>query len=176
MCIEIFQGDIFAIDADALVVPANVQPDLGWGSHISEKIQKLASPEVMSERKQFGNIPLGGACITSGTGTPFATLIHASVLNKYDFNPLFLLRLMQRTSDQTLKTAVSNARNIAESEQLQTIAISAIGAGIGGMNYAKCCHITFSELKDSHCQWIFAAFTPNHKKIADSILQSIHHA
>ena len=169
MSIEVRIGDIFAIEADALVVPGNVQPDLGWGSHIAESILTQVAPEVLHEREQFGDIPLGNACITKGTGTPFKYLIHASVLNKYDFNPLFLLRIKQRTSDSTLIHAVRNTRKIAEAISINRIAISAMGAGIGGMNYKKCCQLTFGELSNSNLTWIFAAYKPRHKRIAESL-------
>ena len=169
MSIEVRTGDIFTIEADALVIPGNVQPDLGWGSHIAEKVLKQVAPEVLHEREQFGDIPLGNACITKGTGTPFRYLIHASVLDKYDFNPLFLLRIKQRTSDTTLINAVRNTRLIAEKSDINRIAISAMGAGIGGMSYRKCCQLTFSEIYNSNLTWIFAAYKPRHKKIADSL-------
>ena len=63
---------------DAGVVPANCQPDLGWGSHISERVKKLAAPSVTEQRRAAGRLDLGEACCTDGTGTPFAHLIHAA--------------------------------------------------------------------------------------------------
>ncbi|TNF91954.1 MAG: hypothetical protein EP297_14525 [Gammaproteobacteria bacterium] len=170
MPIEIVKGDIFSITADALVVPGNVQPDLNWGSHIAEKVNKLVDEEVRQERKQHGNIPLGDACLTSGKGTGFNYLIHASVLDKYDFNPLFLLKLRQRTSDDTLVSAVKKCKELAESNNMSSVAISAMGAGIGGMNYMKCCSIILKGLADSNVQWYFSARKEKQYLLAQKLL------
>ena len=64
--IEILHTDIFSVKAEALVSPANCQADLGCGSHISEKVKKLAGQDVQAERKRQGPIRLGQAAITSG--------------------------------------------------------------------------------------------------------------
>lgn len=168
--ILIKKGDIFSSDADALVVPGNVQPDLGWGSHIAERVNKMASSEVKRERESFGDLPLGEACLTNGSETGFKYLIHASVLNKYDFNPLFLLHLKQRTSDLTLTNAMNRVNEIARENRIKSVAISAMGAGIGGMNYFKCCSIIFNALIDSPCSWHFYAYRLRHLNVANKAL------
>lgn len=172
MAIRIHRGDIFDIGADALVVPANVQPDLGWGSHIAERVRKRADPSVLAERQRFGQVALGEVCVTSGEGAGFPYLMHAAVLDKYDLNPLFLLRLKQRTSDRTLRNAVLNAQRSAAEFRLGSVAISAMGAGIGGMNYGKCCRLIFENLIGSDIVWIFAAYKPRHAAIAEEILKT----
>lgn len=171
MSIEIVQGDIFAISADAMVVPANCQPDMYWGSHIAEQVNKLATDAVKQAREAQGTIALGDSCITKGDGTPFAYLVHSAVLDKYDFNPLFLLRLRQRTSDETLQAAVvSMQREIADYDAIKRVVISAMGAGIGGMNYTKCIEIIASTLKNDGRHYIIAAYKQKHVAIAQNVL------
>ncbi len=172
MSITIHTGDIFDVQADALVIPANTQPDLGWGSHISERVKGMAAPSVMEEREKAGTLSLGKAFLTSGEGTPFHCLVHAAVLDKYDFNPLFLLRLRQRTSDDTLISALRSVREIIEKKNIARTAVSAMGAGIGGMNYRKCVRITFGELKDMKAEIIFAAYRKKHALIAQKELET----
>lgn len=173
MPIIIMDGDIFEANAQALVVPANVQPDLKWGSHIAERLEKMVEPRIKEERKAFGDVALGKACLTLGTGSPFSYLIYASILNKYDFNPLFLLRLRQRTSDETLKRALYNTKAIAHTHHLKRVALSAMGAGIGAMPYATCCHISFQALIDSPTTWLFYAYKPKEFAIAQEILEGV---
>jgi len=68
-------------------------------------------------------------------------LLHAAVLDKYDFNPLFLLRLRQRTSDETLRRAIASTLARARELGLRSLALSLMGAGIGGMPAEKCARI-----------------------------------
>ena len=173
MPIIIHQGDIFKLKTEALIVPANTQADLGWGSHVSEQLKKIISPKVLAERQAFGKLALGEACLTSGEGTPFKYLIHAAILDKYDFNPLFLLRLRQRTSDNTLLTALTNSAKILEKSSIATAAISAMGAGIGGMNYRKCVSMIFSTLREYAVEIHFSALKSKHEMIARQILEKI---
>lgn len=174
MPITCVQGDIFTQQADALVVPGNIQPELGWGSHIAHRLERMVDPQVLEQRRALGSIKLGDAAFTSGVGSPFKHLIHASVLDQFDFNPLFLLRIRQRTSDATLRAAVRSSRHIAEHEGWNQVAVSAMGAGIGGMNYAKCCRLTFAELQGSATQWLFTAYRPRHLRIAERVHQAFN--
>lgn len=171
MGIVIHKGDIFEVKASALVIPANTQVELNWGSHIAETVNGLWTESVKAERAKRGPLELGEACLTAGDGTSFQHLIHAAVLDKYDFNPLFLLRLRQRTSDATLTKALKSVRAIAQEHSLESLAISAMGAGIGAMNYTKCVRLTFQELHPLSATVYFAAYKPRHQKIATAILK-----
>jgi O-acetyl-ADP-ribose deacetylase (regulator of RNase III) len=146
-------------DVDALVVPANKQLTLGWGSHVAEAIAKRSGPTVAAEalrwaeqhlgaRPGFG-ISLGEASVSSGGLLGCRFLIHAAVLDKYDFNPLFLLRLRQRTSDETLRKAVRSSLARAMELEIRSMAFSLMGAGIGGMPAAKCAAILIEEISRS---------------------------
>jgi O-acetyl-ADP-ribose deacetylase (regulator of RNase III) len=134
----------------ALVVPANKQLTLGWGSHVAEKVRKLAGPEV--EREALARHPrglaLGGAVLTSaGRMKNFTHLIHAAVLDKYDLNPLFLLRLRERTSESTLRAATRNSLELARKEGLAGLVFTPMGAGIGGMKDDKCARIMTETIR-----------------------------
>lgn len=171
MGIVIHKGDIFDVKASALVIPANTQVELNWGSHIAETVNGQWTESVKRERAKRGPLKLGEAYLTAGDGTSFQHLIHAAVLDKYDFNPLFLLRLRQRTSDETLTNALKSVRAIAHEHSLESLAISAMGAGIGGMNYKKCVRLTFQELHQLPTTVYFAAYKPRHQKVAAAVLK-----
>jgi len=174
MPVEIHRGDIFDARADALIVPANSQPDLGWGSHISERVAKMADASVIKQRQALGTIELGSAGLTGGAGTPFKHLIHAAVLDKCNFNPLFLLRLRQRTSDETLERAVSSSIDVLKAHSIESAAISAMGAGIGGMSYRKCLSIIIPRIAEVQIRFVFAAYKPRHAKMAAVACERLH--
>jgi O-acetyl-ADP-ribose deacetylase (regulator of RNase III) len=145
MRLRIEVGDATAIrGVPALVVPANKQLVLGWGSHVAERVLKLAGRDVEAEAlaKHPKGIALGEAVVTSaGRMANFTHLIHAAVLDKYDFNPLFLLRLKERTSRETLARAVTASLQAAAAAGLRGLVFTPMGAGIGGMRDARCAEV-----------------------------------
>lgn len=155
--LRVFHGAIFDVpDADALVVPANKQLDLRWGSHIAETVWKHGGPKIEAEARQDairrygsqdGGIALGEAVVTWGGLLPVPWLIHAAVRDKYDLNLLFLLRLCQRTSGDTLRQAMTTSLTIADEVEARTIACSPMGAGIGAMPIDCCARIIREQVK-----------------------------
>lgn len=170
-------------DLDAIVVPANKQLTLGWGSHIAEAVLKQGGKEVEEEAVKAGRAtyphgcPLGGSVIAGAGNLPFQYLIHSAVLDKYDMNPLFLLKLRQRTSDRTLTDAVCSALSRAEETEVRSVGFSLMGAGIGGMKTQKCAHImirtTEEYLGAQHSKLsliVFAALKARDAKILHQVL------
>lgn len=152
MRLEVVVGDATEVEGtDALVLPANKQLTLGWGSHLAEKVAKLAGREVEAEAlaSHPEGIELGEAALTGAGGLAprFRHLIHAAVLDKYDFNPLFLLRLRERTSEATLRGACASSFRLASEAGLTSVVLTAMGAGIGGMRLAKCARILIEEAR-----------------------------
>ena len=146
LSIEIINSDVFSVFADAIVNPANRQASMLLGSHVNEKIRKMGGKEVCNERKRKGAIKLGEAVFTRGGNLPYKYIIHAAVLDIFDLNPLFLLKLKHRTSRSTLKNAVKNSILIAEDLKINSIVFTPMGAGIGGMPVKKCAQTMLSEI------------------------------
>jgi O-acetyl-ADP-ribose deacetylase (regulator of RNase III) len=144
--IEIYRGDILSIPSDAIVNPANRQASMWFGSHINEIIRKKGGQKVVEERKKRGDIELGEAVSTSGGNLPHRYIIHTAILDMYDFNPLFLLKIKQRTSDETLKNAMVNSLNMAENLKIKSVVYSLMGSGIGAMRVDKCAKIMLTEM------------------------------
>lgn len=149
--IRVHTGDATAVRGQpALVVAANKQLTLDWGSHLAEKVRGLAGHQVEQEAlaQRPDGIELGEAVLTgAGTLPGFTHLIHAAVLDKYDFNPLFLLRLKERTSEATLRGAVHSSLLLAEEAGLSGLVVTPMGAGIGGMRMRKCARIIVEEVR-----------------------------
>ncbi|HEY3448717.1 MAG TPA: macro domain-containing protein [Myxococcales bacterium] len=163
MRLEVFRGSLLDVpDVEALVVPANKQLTLGWGTHLAEAIAQRAGPRVEEEALRWAEdhlgakpgegIALGEASVSSGGALPCRWLVHAAVLDKYDFNPLFLLKLRQRTSDETLRLATRASLARARELGIRSMAFSLMGAGIGGMPAKKCAAILVAELSKTQAQ------------------------
>jgi O-acetyl-ADP-ribose deacetylase (regulator of RNase III) len=150
MNIEIITGDATMIQGyDALVVPANRQLSLGWGSHVAEKVRKCAGSSV--EKEALSHYPRGMKCgeavVTSaGDMQNFTWLIHAAVLDKYDFNPLFLLKLKMRTSPECLTRGVCASLHATRAAGIKSLVFTPMGSGIGGMADGMCAAIMIKEI------------------------------
>lgn len=157
MQLSLFEGSLLDLPGvDAIVVPANRQLTLGWGSHLAEAVLERAGRKVEEEALAWAaahgaeagrGIALGEAALSSGGRLAFRNLVHAAVLDKYDFNPLFLLRLRQRTSDATLVAAVHSSVARAREAGLGSLGFSLMGAGIGGMPAKKCARLLVQTLR-----------------------------
>ncbi|MDQ7823734.1 MAG: macro domain-containing protein [Candidatus Eremiobacteraeota bacterium] len=140
--VSVFQGSALEVKGmAALVIPANRQLSLGWGSHLSELVRKEAGSAIEREALEAhpGGIALGEAVLTgAGSLRNFTHIIHAAVLDKYDFNPLFLLRLKERTSRDVLARAVHSSLEAAAKAGIGSLVFTPMGAGIGGMADGAC--------------------------------------
>jgi len=144
--IEINNTDIFSVSVDAIVNPANKQAHLWLGSHINEVVRKKGGKQIVNERKEKGEIKLGEAVSTCAGNLPCQYVIHTAILDMYDFNSLFLLKIKQRTSDNVLRNATISSLQIADKLKIKSIAYSPMGTGIGAMKMEKCVNIMLQEI------------------------------
>lgn len=64
-------------------------------------------------------------------------------------NPLFLLRLKERTSRETLDRATRAALAAVHARGLRTVAFTAMGAGIGGMRDSACAEVMVRAIRET---------------------------
>lgn len=139
--VRVVLGDALEVGGDALVIPANRQLTLGWGSHLAELVATQAGPAVEAEARDAfpEGIALGEAvCTSAGELEGYRFLIHAAVLDRWDLDPRFLLRLRPRTSPATLRAAVRASLDRANEAGLRTLVLTPMGAGIGGLSDRAC--------------------------------------
>jgi O-acetyl-ADP-ribose deacetylase (regulator of RNase III) len=72
--IEILQGDLVAMDTDAVVNAANNDLQLGGG--VAGAIRRSGGPQIQKECDEIGPVPVGGAAITSGGNLKARFVIH----------------------------------------------------------------------------------------------------
>ena len=130
--IEIRQGDITELDVDAIVNAANNDLQLGGG--LAGAIGRKGGPGIQAECDEIGTIPVGGAAITSGGELKARHVIHAASM-----------QLGSSTTALALRSSTAHALRIASQNGLKTIALPAIGAGIGGFPMRECAEIMLRE-------------------------------
>ncbi|HEX4003635.1 MAG TPA: macro domain-containing protein [Candidatus Acidoferrales bacterium] len=130
--IEIRQGDLTEMDADAIVNAANNDLQLGGG--VAGAIRRKGGPKIQAECNDIGTIPVGGAAITSGGNLKARYVIHAASME-----------LGGRTSAQDLRSSTAHSLRIAAQNGLKTIAFPAAGTGIAGFPIRECAEIMLRE-------------------------------
>lgn len=132
--VEILQGDLTEMDADAIVNAAN--NDLKLGGGVAGAIRTKGGPEIQKECDAIGTIPVGGAAITSGGQLKARHVIHAASM-----------QLGGGTTAHALRSSTAHALRIAAQNNLKTIAFPAVGTGIAGFPIKECAEIMLGEVK-----------------------------
>lgn len=130
--IIIQQGDLTAMDVDAIVNAAN--NDLKLGGGVAGAIRRKGGDEIQRECDAIGSIPLGYAALTGAGKLKARHVIHAASM-----------QLGGRTTATALRHSVEHALRIAAAHSLKTIAFPAIGTGIAGFPMEECATILLDE-------------------------------
>ncbi|XP_028991732.1 protein mono-ADP-ribosyltransferase PARP14-like isoform X2 [Betta splendens] len=129
--VQVCQGDITKLEADALVNAAN--EDLDHCGGVAAALSKAGGPEVQKESKalvrQTGKIRTGDVVVTTGGNLKCKKLLHAvgPKAGKAGGREKFLL-----------KKTVTSALQLAELMEFRSIAIPCISSGIFGVPLAVC--------------------------------------
>jgi O-acetyl-ADP-ribose deacetylase (regulator of RNase III) len=126
--LELVEGDITEIDADAVVNAANEQLILGGG--VAGAIRRKGGPQIQQECNKIGGTFVGGAVITTGGNLRAKHVIHA-------VGP----RMGEGGEDEKLKNATLNSLRLADEHNLKSITFPAISAGIFGFPITACAQI-----------------------------------
>lgn len=122
MKIEIVEGDITEVAADAIVNAANTALALGAG--VAGAIRRQGGPAIQQECRQLAPIPLGEAVVTSaGNLAHTRHVIHAAAMHPGG-----------QASAESVALATAAALREAERIGAQSVALPALGMGIGGLD------------------------------------------
>ncbi|MGQ9759083.1 MAG: macro domain-containing protein [Candidatus Methanomethylicaceae archaeon] len=119
--IRVIKADITTCEADALVNPANSLMKMGGG--VAGALKRSAGIEVEEEATRHAPVPIGRAIATSAGRLKSKYIIHAPTMEK---------PAMHTTKDKVFLATLA-ALNVAESLKIKSIAIPAMGAGVGGL-------------------------------------------
>ena len=134
--IELAEGDITALDVDAIVNAANEQLQLGAG--VAGAIRRRGGPSIQRECDRIGHCPTGGAVVTGGGDLPARWVIHA-------VGPVWLGGA--NGEEALLASAVSSALERAEEIGARSAALPALSTGIYGFPMEKAAEISVREAR-----------------------------
>ena len=133
--IEIVLGDITLQEVDAIVNAANNHLWMGAGS--AGAIVRAGGREIEDEAMSQGPIEIGEAIVTGGGDLPANHVIHAAAMGE---------DLM--TSAEMIRAAMENALRRAEELNLQSVALPALGTGVGGFPLDRAAEIMLSVARE----------------------------
>ena len=133
MKIEVQQGDITRVKVDAVVNAANNHLWMGGG--VAGALKRAGGPEVETEALAKGPIPVGEAAVTTAGRLPARYVIHAAVVGQ-DL----------QTDAEKIRQATRNSLLRADELDIKTIALPALGTGIGGFPLDECARIMIGEV------------------------------
>ena len=133
--IEIVLGDITLQEVDAIVNTANNHLWMGAGS--AGAIVRAGGREIEDEAMSQGPIEVGEAIVTGGGDLPANHVIHAAAMGE---------DLV--TSADLIRAAMMNALLRAEELRLRSVAVPALGTGVGGFPLDRAAEIMLSVARE----------------------------
>lgn len=135
--IEIKQGNIVdQPDCDAIVNAANAQLRAGGG--VAGAIHNIGDPELTEETRSMAPISPGEAVISSAPNFP----------NKYIIHCLGPVYGRDKPEDKLLKNCYRNALNVADDNDVKSIAFPAISTGAFGYPKKEAAKIALMTVKE----------------------------
>lgn len=131
--IKIIQGDITVLKVDAIVNAANNKLAMGGG--VAGAIKRSGGKAIEDEAIGKGPIEIGEAVATGAGSLPAKFVIHAATMGM-DFE----------TDEIKIRNAVKSALNVAEELKIASVALPALGCGVGGFPYLASAKIMAQEV------------------------------
>lgn len=132
--IEAYRGDITGLEVDAIVNAANNRLWMGGG--VAGAIKRAGGPEIETEALGKGPIPVGEAVATGAGRLKAWYVIHAAVMGQ-DL----------RTGAGNIARATRSALECAERLGARSVALPALGTGVGGFPLDECARVMLKEIR-----------------------------
>jgi O-acetyl-ADP-ribose deacetylase (regulator of RNase III) len=132
--LEVRQGDIAAVEADAI---ANAANDRLWmGAGVARALKRAGGDEIEQEATAIGGIPLGTAVATTAGRLRARWVIHGAVMGQ-DL----------RTDTDLVRRTTRACLELADELGARSLALPAFGTGIGGFPLGRCASIMVEEAR-----------------------------
>jgi O-acetyl-ADP-ribose deacetylase len=151
MNVEVVDGDIAALEVDAIANAANNH--LWMGSGVAGAIKRAGGEEIEREAVQLGPIELGDAVATGAGRLPARWVVHGAVMGQ-DL----------RTNAELVRRTTESCLRVADELGVETLALPAFGTGVGGFPLDECARIMVEAVRgyepSSLKGVVFAVFGP----------------
>jgi O-acetyl-ADP-ribose deacetylase (regulator of RNase III) len=132
--LEVREGDIAGVEADAV---ANAANDRLWmGAGVAGALKRAGGAEIEREAMALGPIPLGAAVATAAGRLPASWVIHGAVMGQ-DL----------RTSGDLVRRTTRSCLEVADELGCRSLALPAFGTGVGGFALSECARIMVDEVR-----------------------------
>lgn len=131
--IRIARGDITEFAGQALVNAANNRLQLGSG--VAGAIRRKGGPSIQEACDTVGKIRVGESAITGAGNLQVRYVIHAAVLGD------------EPASLDTVRAAAKSALELAQAQDIRTLAFPLLGTGVGGLDVDEVARTMLEEIK-----------------------------
>ena len=132
--LEVRDGDIAAVEADAV---ANAANDRLWmGAGVAGALKRAGGVEIEQEAMAQGPIDLGTAVATTAGRLPARRVIHGAVMGQ-DL----------RTNAELVRRTTRSCLDLADELGCRSLALPAFGTGVGGFPLGECARIMVEEAR-----------------------------
>ncbi len=132
--IVLLEGDITCQEVDAIVNAAN--SSLVLGSGVAGAIDNRGGPSIGEECAAHGPIEVGSAAVTGAGDLAARFVIHAAGMPPGG-----------QVSESSLRSSLRACFALADDAGCESIAIPAIGAGVGGLSMQTCAEVLLAEAR-----------------------------
>jgi len=132
--IEVLDGDVTALEVDAIANAANTQ--LRHGGGVAGAISRAGGPVVQRESDERAPIGLGEAVETTAGEMPCRWVIHAATME-----------LGGPTSAEIVRRATASTLRRADELGARSLALVAFGTGVGGFPLDEAARIEVEEVR-----------------------------
>lgn len=133
--IQLWNGDICELEVDAIVNPAN--PSLWMSTGVGGALKAAAGDQVEFAAIRQLPVSVGDAIVTPAGRLAARMLIHAVSLDRD-----------RRTSAGAIEAAIRSAFARAREHDVATLALPALGTGVGGFPMEDAARITVATVRD----------------------------
>jgi O-acetyl-ADP-ribose deacetylase (regulator of RNase III) len=130
--LEVVEGDITALEIDAIANAANNH--LWMGAGVAGAIKRAGGEEIEREAVAKGPIEVGDAVATGAGRLPARYVIHGAVMGQ-DL----------RTNAALVRETTRRCLEVADGLACRSLALPAFGTGVGGFPLEECARIMVDE-------------------------------
>ena len=134
MRLEVVEGDITALQVDAIANAAN--DHLWMGAGVAGALKRAGGEEIEREAVAKGPIPLGTALATGAGRLQAKHVLHGAVMGQ-DL----------RTSADLVRRTTKSCLELADELGARSLALPAFGTGVGGFPLEECAAIMVEEAR-----------------------------
>jgi O-acetyl-ADP-ribose deacetylase len=132
--VEVVDGDIAALEVDAIANAANNH--LWMGSGVAGAIKRAGGEEIEREAVAQGPIEVGDAIATGAGQLPARWVIHGAVMGQ-DL----------RTNAELIRRTTGRCLRVADELGATSLALPAFGTGVGGFPLDECARIMVDAVR-----------------------------